>query len=136
MVLTKKRVVLCAASSSLACNRSFKTLAGGAGDDTLTAGSGNLVNRTGDTLIGGAGNDILFGGADADTFVFASGHGSDMISDFADADTIRITDSSITFSDLNVADDGDDATVTWSGGTITFEDVDHTTIDKDDFIFG
>ena len=52
------------------------TLNGGAGNDTLNGGAGS------DILIGGAGNDTLNGGgSEADTYVFAKGHGQDIVSD-------------------------------------------------------
>ena len=35
-----------------------------------------------DVLDGGAGDDRLRGGAQADTFIFADGHGNDIIEDF------------------------------------------------------
>lgn len=78
------------------------TLIGGAGEDEITGGSGNdrLLGGTGDDMVsGGLGNDQIFGGAgvdvinggqgndtlegdfDADTFVFAMGHGHDVIRD-------------------------------------------------------
>ncbi|MFC5921038.1 calcium-binding protein [Neisseria weixii] len=51
-------------------------LSGGNGHDTLNGGTGN------DTLTGGAGNDKLNGGSsEADTYVFAKGHGQDVVSD-------------------------------------------------------
>ncbi|WP_193004243.1 calcium-binding protein [Neisseria yangbaofengii] len=53
------------------------TLIGGEGDDELHGGSGS------DILTGGAGNDYLEGGAyEADTYVFAKGHGRDIVSDY------------------------------------------------------
>ena len=51
-------------------------LAGGGGNDTLTARQGD------DMLIGGAGDDVLTGAAGTDTFVFHAGFGHDTISDF------------------------------------------------------
>ncbi|MDO4225916.1 calcium-binding protein, partial [Neisseria sp.] len=51
-------------------------LDGGSGDDELNGGSGS------DTLTGGSGNDYLSGGSnEADTYVFAEGHGQDTVSD-------------------------------------------------------
>ncbi|MDO4225917.1 MAG: hypothetical protein Q4C94_00360, partial [Neisseria sp.] len=51
-------------------------LSGGAGDDTLNGGAGK------DILDGGSGNDKLNGGSsEADTYVFAKGHGQDTVSD-------------------------------------------------------
>ena len=61
---------------SLSGDNGNDTLDGGAGNDTLIGGAGN------DTLIGGAGNDHLNGGKnEADTYVFAKGHGQDLIDD-------------------------------------------------------
>src|SRR5262245_136223 len=51
-------------------------LFGGAGNDTLTGGSGNdqLFGGTGnDTLLGNGGNDLLFGGAGNDTLIGGDG---------------------------------------------------------------
>ena len=52
------------------------TMDGATGNDTLSGGAGF------DKLIGGAGNDVLAGNFNADTFVFANGHGRDTITDF------------------------------------------------------
>ena len=49
---------------------------GGAGNDTINGGSGF------DTIDGGSGDDIIFGRFNADTFVFADGHGNDTVGDF------------------------------------------------------
>ena len=105
-------------------------ISGLGGNDELNGLGGN------DTLTGGAGNDTLDGGGGADEFVFASGHGSDTIENFVEEDNINITDGSLTFDDIDVQNAGNDATATWVGGTITFKDVDHTTITTDDFTFG
>ena len=57
-------------------NRLANVLIGGAGDDKLEGGSGK------DILNGGSGNDLLYGGSnEADTYVFAKGHGKDVVSD-------------------------------------------------------
>ncbi|WP_416190946.1 calcium-binding protein [Neisseria sp. CCUG12390] len=71
-------------------------LNGDEGSDTLTGGAGS------DTLTGGAGNDSLNGGSsEADTYVFAKGHGTDTVSDYGSkaehTDTLR-------FSGVNHAD--------------------------------
>ena len=63
-------------------------LSGGTGDDELYGGAGK------DTLIGGAGNDKLEGGnGEADTYIFAAGHGQDIVNDYgsnqAHTDTLR-----------------------------------------------
>lgn len=60
-------------------------LFGGTGDDRLYGGEGadSLFGGAGfDRLDGGAGNDLLQGDFNADTFVFADGHGIDTITDF------------------------------------------------------
>ncbi|WP_373707131.1 calcium-binding protein, partial [Neisseria dentiae] len=63
---------------------------GGEGNDKLYGNSGS------DTLTGGTGNDYLSGGGEADTYVFAKGHGQDVISDYSGGtkgnDVIRFTD--------------------------------------------
>ncbi|MBC6438773.1 MAG: hypothetical protein GDA52_11765, partial [Rhodobacteraceae bacterium] len=107
------------------------TLAGNRGDDTLDGG------RYSDTLIGGHGDDVLTGGKWKDTFAFATGHGNDVITDFEDGmDLIHITASDVGFDGLAIADKGSAAVVTWDGGSITLEGVDHTALTADDFIFG
>ena len=63
-------------------------LSGGTGDDELYGGAGK------DTLIGGTGNDKLEGGnGEADTYIFAAGHGQDIVNDYgsnqAHTDTLR-----------------------------------------------
>ena len=76
-------------------------LSAGAGNDTLIGGMGNddLYGDAGnDTLIGGAGNDYLAGGDDADTYVFAKGHGSDTVSDSSKQSTVQFTD--VNFADV------------------------------------
>ena len=62
------------------------------GNDGLYGGAGN------DTLIGGAGNDYLVGGDDADTYVFAKGHGSDKVYDSSKQSTVQFTD--VNFADV------------------------------------
>ena len=70
----------------LSGNNGSDTLTGGNGDDRLEGGSGN------DILTGGGGNDRLEGGDfEADTYIFAKGHGQDTVVDFAEAD--RQTDT-------------------------------------------
>jgi Ca2+-binding RTX toxin-like protein len=67
-------------------------LAGGAGNDVLTGGSGadQLFGDAGnDTLIGGRGNDQLFGGAGNDLFIWNPGDGSDVVEGGAGKDTLQ-----------------------------------------------
>ena len=101
--------------------------------DTLTGGAGD------DTITGLGGDDTLTGGAGADTFVFASGHGADTITDFTDGeDTIDLSAfTGITsFTDLTVAQDGDNTVITIpGGGTITLQDFTSTDLDETDFVF-
>ncbi|MBD0865359.1 MAG: hypothetical protein GDA36_07010 [Rhodobacteraceae bacterium] len=105
-------------------------LSGGVGNDTVMGGNGN------DTVIGGNGNDTLTGGNGADTFVFAAGSGTDTITDFGTgADRIRIIVPQTDFDDLSIANRRGDAVVTWDGATLTLTDVDHGTLDTEDFLF-
>ena len=113
-------------------------LTGSAFADTLTGGDAN--NR----LDGGAGDDMLTGGAGADTFIFniADGPVGDTIADFEDGtDSVQI--SGATFGDLDIADSGGDAVVTWAGvdnennqvtDTLTFTSLDNTLLTADDFL--
>ena len=126
------------------------TLLGGDGDDSLNGGGDDdrlegqdgidvlLGGSGGDTLIGGEGNDLMKGGAGADVFVFAAAHGKDVIYDFEDGDRISldgVTEDRFK-AEVTVSDAGGDAAVAWSGGSITLQDIDHSLIDADDFIFG
>jgi len=82
-------------------------LSAGAGNDTLIGGMGNddLYGGAGnDTLIGGAGNDYLSGDDDADTYVFAKGHGSDKVYDSSKQSTVQFTD--VNFADVKFRREG------------------------------
>jgi hypothetical protein len=91
-------------------------LFGGAGNDTLTGGSGadqlfgdagnDTLNGKGgadqlfggagnDTLIGGQGNDQLFGGSGNDLFVWNPGEGSDVVEGGAGKDTLQLNGANI-----------------------------------------
>ena len=147
------------------------TLTGGTGDDTITGGLGNdsieggegndtlygqddndsldggagndnLYGHDGDdTLEGGSGDDYMRGGGDADTFVFAAGHGNDTIRDFADGeDLIDLTQvSGISgFDDLSITVDGTTAVIDLTahgGGTIRLDNISVDDLDADDFLF-
>ena len=106
-------------------------MAGGLGGDTLHGGRGN------DTLTGAAGDDVLFGGAGSDTFVFNTDDGDDTIEDFEDGvDSIRFGIAGLTFSDLTITDDGDDALITYDGGdTIRLTDTSSEDLTASDFAF-
>ena len=88
------------------------TMFGNAGDDILYGGNGH------DTLIGGIGDDLLYGGdGEADTYVFAKGHGRDTVNDQAfngAIDTLRF--SGAAFADAVFARDGNHLLIRAYGG--------------------
>lgn len=97
-----------------------------------------------DILNGGTGNDILTGGSGADIIELNVGDGLDTMTDFEDGlDIIDFAESSLTFADLAIADDGaGNTTITYtvdgSGnpvGQITLTGVDASLIDQEDFHF-
>lgn len=106
----------------------FSTLDGGAGDDTLRAGTAgaSLVDFDGgnDRLVGGVGDDQFFGGAGNDLFVFGAIWTSpsgfqDVIYDFEDGiDKIDLRGSGLTFADLTIDDSGYSAIITSTAGQI------------------
>lgn len=106
-------------------------LSGDGGDDTLLGESGE------DVLLGGSGNDRLTGGDGADRFVFENDSQDDVITDFEDGvDAIEFLIDSFGFDDLDILDEGDDAIVTHSGGTVRLIDVNASQLDASDFGFG
>ncbi len=62
--------VIAGQALSIAANTTVRTVAGGAGNDTITA------NDAGDTIVAGLGNDTLTGGAGNDSFVLDGGSDS------------------------------------------------------------
>src|SRR5438094_42654 len=100
-------------------------LFGGAGNDTLTGGSGadQLFGGAGnDTLLGKGGNDLLFGGAGNDTLL--GGDGNDVIIGGRGNDTARLGAGDDTFvwnpgdaSDVVEGQDGTD-TLVFNGSNI------------------
>ena len=121
---------------------------GGSGNDSLNGGEGNDKLKGGngnDTLVGGAGNDYLNGGYRGDDiFVFAAGHGHDEISHFnkdrSDGDNLISLEGAADFNDIDITYDwgwswGEDATITWDGGTITVTGLKER-LTAEDFIFG
>ena len=107
------------------------TITGGAGDDELNGGEGV------DVLNGGAGDDLLIGGADGDVFVYdATGFGNDEVVRFQNgADMFQISFLA-SFEDVTVTQVGDDAVLSFGGGTVTVLDRDASLIDESDFMFG
>src|SRR5215471_8220443 len=95
-------------------------LFGGAGNDTLTGGSGadQLFGGAGnDTLLGKGGNDLLFGGAGNDTLI--GGTGDDQV--FGEAGNDRMIWNPGDGSDLFEGGDGNDtAEVNGGNGAETF----------------
>ncbi|MEQ9642629.1 MAG: matrixin family metalloprotease [Alphaproteobacteria bacterium] len=104
-------------------------LVGHAGDDTIIGGAGV------DTLIGGPGNDSLIGGDPANFFVTTPGHGDDTVLGFEDGiDRISLVGIA-GFDDVVVSQDGDHATVTADGLSLTLIRFPAADLSADDFIF-
>ena len=107
------------------------TLIGGLGDDELNGGTSE------DRLIGGAGDDTLIGGAEADTFVYdADSFGNDQVVRFKDGEDIFEISFLASFDDVTVTQVGDDAVLSFGGGTVTVLSLDASLIDESDFMFG
>ncbi len=114
------------------------TLEGGLENDTIFAGAGF------DVITGGSGDDLLFGNFNADTFVFADGHGTDVIADFAADNALERVDLSAVSQIFNLFDlfsghlsqDGENVVIdTGIAQQITLLGVDLTDLDATDFIF-
>jgi len=107
------------------------SLTGGIGVDRFYGGNGN------DTLDGGAGNDLLSGGEGADAFLFHSGWGTDLITDFESGiDHISFYNTGLSFSDLTIAQDGDDVVISvLAGDSIRLSGASVSDIDESDFTF-
>ena len=131
-------------------NDASNTLRGEAGGDRLIGKGGS------DRLIGGTGNDHLDGGTVAivengetivttdgavDTFVFNLGDGIDHVYDFElGIDLIDVTGTGISFAEVQIAADGDDARVYYEAGVYNtnfaiVHDVDASALTEDSFIF-
>lgn len=119
---------------------------GGTGNDVLWGGTGADTLRGGagfDWLIGGAGDDNMRGNFNADTFVFADGHGNDIIWDFnAQNDLERIDLTLVSglnnFNALLAASRQDGAHViveTSATSSITLHGVNLNDLDVIDFVF-
>ena len=125
---------------------------GGRGNDLIEAGGGNDTIGGGagfDTIIGGTGNDLMFGDFNADTFVFADGHGQDTIGDFDALSDIERIDlrgvSAITgLADLDLGSTTSGAATqvganvlidTGDGNSILLRGVDIADLGAGDFLF-
>lgn len=128
---------------------------GSAGDDRLWGGTGDdrLLGEEGDDrlwggagfdlLVGGPGNDVMTGNFNADTFVFADGHGQDRITDFEALnpfEKIRLSDVSAIrdWDDLldgRMVQQGADLRIDTGTGSILLENVRLADLDAGDFLF-
>ena len=100
------------------------------GNDTLAGGNGD------DLLVGGTGNDNLYGQDGADTFEFASGDGADTIYDFdVQLEQIRFNGTGMTYGDLQIAQAGTSATVTYGSDVVTLIATAATDLDIGVFVF-
>ncbi|WP_299892384.1 CHRD domain-containing protein [uncultured Ruegeria sp.] len=110
------------------------------GNDVLSGNSGSntLNGQAGDDVLNGeGGNDVLIGGAGADTFVFAVGFGDDVIQDFeVGLDQLQFGDFGPDFdSNVNVAQDGNDALITFGDeGSVRLSGVNRADLTDDDFV--
>lgn len=122
------------------------TLRGNSGDDTLEGGAGEDRLRSGsgrDILDGGADDDRLRGGGQADTFVFADGHGDDVIEDFNTLSLFEVIDLSglsgfNSFADVQAAATNTGAGVlidTGADSSILLSGVRLGNLGADDFLF-
>lgn len=111
-------------------------LFGGGGRDRIEGGAGN------DTLTDGKGIDLLTGGSGADIFAFVQDARLDTITDYEDGiDRIDMTDfgRGLEFSDLTIAQSGNDVTITYMNDVILVKAADGQISDFEmnlsDFIF-
>ncbi len=128
---------------------------GDAGNDELYGEDGNDVlwgGKGSDQYAGGGGHDVLhfdsdgasdtaWGGAESDTFVFHAGFGIDRIKDLlatgTDSDKIDLSDFSVSFKDLKIAQVGQNTEISGFGGgnKIILEVVNAGAITSVDFVF-
>lgn len=122
---------------------------GGAGLDNLSGGLGNDILAGGterDRLFGGTGSDILFGGRGSDRmtggtqgdfFMADRLGGVDVITDFGNGvDRIVLLPGADTrFADLAITQDGNDALVNYTNGTIRLIGVNAASLTRNQFLF-
>ncbi|MFN3262781.1 MAG: hypothetical protein ACE37J_19715 [Pikeienuella sp.] len=115
------------------------TLKGGGAADFLKGGGGadRIVGGGGaDTIEGGKGADTMIGGGGPDTFRFAPGDGADVILRFRQgADQIEFKRGVSGFDALTIEQQGDDVLVSYTRGSILFENQNAGAFGEEDFLF-
>ncbi|MFM6791780.1 MAG: hypothetical protein ACKPKP_03020, partial [Dolichospermum sp.] len=91
-----------AGNDSLTGGTGSNTLTGGAGNDSLTGGAGN------DTLTGGAGNDILISGAGSDNLTGGAGNDIFGYTALTDSNAGTLTGENLTFDTITDFTKGQD----------------------------
>ncbi|MFM6310156.1 MAG: M10 family metallopeptidase C-terminal domain-containing protein, partial [Dolichospermum sp.] len=91
-----------AGNDSLTGGTGSNTLTGGAGNDSLTGGTGN------DTLTGGAGNDTLIGGAGSDNLTGGAGNDIFRYTALTDSNADTLTGADLTFDTITDFTKGQD----------------------------
>jgi Ca2+-binding RTX toxin-like protein len=104
----------------------------GPGNDVLQGGRGD------DWLYGGGGNDTMTGGQGHDHFVIEWMSNRDTITDFSNQDTIEFNTPGVhAFSDLTLAEVGNDTLVTWgTSDSLLLQGVKPNQLSASDFSFG
>ncbi len=106
------------------------TLDGGGGKDTIQGGNGR------DDIFGGRGADQLTGNGGSDRFIFDRGNGRDTITDFDQGrDKIVILGGAKRFSDLQIAQVGDDVRIQIANSRVIVENDQIENFTAFDFIF-
>jgi Ca2+-binding RTX toxin-like protein len=117
------------------------TLSGQDGSDRLYGGEGVDIIDGGagiDRIFGGTEGDTLTGGSETDFFFFEANAGADTITDWTNGEDriVFLASSGATeFSDLAIAQSGDDVTVTYGTNVLTLSDTMLADVDAGDFGF-
>lgn len=135
-----------ASSAAVTVNLTVGTQSGGDAEGDMLAGIENLFgsgfndtltgDNAGNALRGYSGNDTLTGLGGADTFYFMSAGDADTVTDFQDGiDIISIGLGLSSFAQVTVSDSGADALLTFATNSVLLQNVDHTLLGADDFMF-
>jgi Ca2+-binding RTX toxin-like protein len=135
-----------ASSAAVTVNLTVGTQSGGDAEGDMLAGIENIFGSgfndtlTGDNadnaLRGYTGNDTLTGLGGSDTFYFMSAGDADTVTDFQDGiDFISIGLGLSSFAQVTVSDSGADALLTFTSNSVLLQNVDHTLLGADDFMF-